>query len=98
VNDVTVFAVLAIAGYAALYLLVVLIFPFRPCRKCHGRGTRTNRVIGGGFRQCTRCNGTGRAVRPGRRFLQRLNTDPDGRLAHITGDPRTLTPRRRGRR
>jgi hypothetical protein len=89
------YLILAAAGYALLYLLACVIFPFRSCRKCGGRGTRHNRLIGGGFRQCTRCAGTGRAVRPGRKILEKLNTDPHGRWTKITGDPRPLTPRRR---
>jgi hypothetical protein len=89
------YLILAATGYALLYALMCVIFPFRACRKCSGRGTRHNRLIGGGFRQCTRCAGTGRAVRPGRKLLEKLNTDPHGRWTKITGDPRPLTPRRR---
>ncbi|GAA3632826.1 hypothetical protein GCM10022223_58930 [Kineosporia mesophila] len=91
------FLILVAIGYALLYALACLIFPFRACKHCHGRGTRQNRLIGGGFRQCTRCAGTGRAIRPGRKVLEKLNTDPSGRWSKITGDPRPLTPRRRRR-
>ncbi|GAB3265225.1 DnaJ-like cysteine-rich domain-containing protein [Kineosporia babensis] len=94
-NTVITFAVLVTIGYALVYLLAVVIFPFRPCRRCGGRGVRHNRITGGGFRQCSQCAGTGRAVRPGRKLLERLNTDPGGRWTKITGDPRPLDPRRR---
>ncbi|MDP9827483.1 hypothetical protein [Kineosporia succinea] len=96
-STVTAFLILAAIGYALLYALVVMIFPFRPCKRCAGRGVRHNRLTGGGFRQCTKCAGTGRAVRPGRKVLEHLNTDPSNRWSNIPGDPRPLTPRRRRR-
>ena len=94
-STLVAFLIIAGIGYALLYMVAVVIFPFHPCKHCGGRGVRHNRLMGGGFRQCTRCAGTGRAVRPGRRLLERLNTDPRGRWSKITGDPRPLTPRRR---
>jgi hypothetical protein len=96
-STVPAFLILAAIGYALLYMVVVVIFPFRACKHCGGRGSRANRFIGGGFRQCTRCAGTGRAVRPGRRFLEFWQTDPHGRWSKITGDPRPAISRRRRR-
>ncbi|MEU7909170.1 hypothetical protein [Actinoplanes sp. NPDC049118] len=66
-------ASLAILGYAALYALGCVIFPFGRCRRprCeNGRiYSRLSRKV---FRECPRCEGTGKRVRVGRRLWEYL--------------------------
>ena len=69
-------ASLAIAGYAAFYLLMCAAFPFGTCRhpRCSG-GRIYSRIFTKAFRLCPRCEGTGRRVRIGRRVYEHLRSE-----------------------
>jgi hypothetical protein len=66
-------AVLVLIGlvWAAGYLLLCWIWPFRYCRRCRGWGKR-HAPIGRGFRHCPRCDGTGYRLRIGRHVINHL--------------------------
>jgi DnaJ-class molecular chaperone len=42
------------------------VYPYRPCRSCHGVGHFRSPILRA-IRLCRRCNGTGRTLRIGRR-------------------------------
>ncbi|GAA5033765.1 hypothetical protein [Actinopolymorpha pittospori] len=63
--------VLGLAAWAAGYLLLCWIWPFRNCRRCNGWG-KHRAPIGRGFRHCPRCDGTGHRLRTGRLLLNHL--------------------------
>lgn len=52
------------------YLGLCWVKPFRPCRKCVGRG-RLATPLGRLTRQCRRCRGTGLRLRLGRHVINR---------------------------
>jgi DnaJ-class molecular chaperone len=54
---------------AAGYVLACACWPFRPCRRCLGTGTRRS-PSGKAWRPCSRCDGTGTQVRVGRRIYE----------------------------
>jgi hypothetical protein len=59
------------------YLVLCWIAPFRPCRKCDGRG-RLATPLGRLTRQCRRCRGTGIRLRLGRHVInhyRRIHAD-----------------------
>jgi hypothetical protein len=62
--DPTVVTTLVVLGVLAWRLALILLFPFAPCRSCHGAGRHRR---GKYWRPCRRCGGTGRKVRLGRR-------------------------------
>ncbi len=47
------------------YIATCVIWPFGPCRRCHGAG-KLRAPIGRFFRLCPRCHGAGRRIRTGR--------------------------------
>ncbi|MCA1654937.1 MAG: hypothetical protein LC635_00375 [Pseudonocardiaceae bacterium] len=53
------------------YLVACVVWPFAPCRRCHGTG-RLRNPLGRTFRLCPRCRGTGRRLRTGRRLWTQL--------------------------
>ena len=53
------------------YLLACSLWPFTPCRRCHGTAQR-RAPIGRGVRFCRRCRGTGLRLRLGRRAFNHL--------------------------
>jgi hypothetical protein len=60
-------------GYAG----TCVVWPFGPCRRCHGAGKLKSR-LGRLYRLCRRCHGTGLRLRYGRRLYnayKRLNRD-----------------------
>jgi hypothetical protein len=59
----TVFTALAVGGY----LGTCLLWPYKVCRTCQGRGQLRARLVG--VRYCPPCDGTGLRLRAGRRFL-----------------------------
>ena len=69
-------ATAAVLGYAALYALGCVIFPFGRCRRSRCQGgrihSRLSRKI---FRDCPRCEGTGKRVRVGRRVYEYLRSE-----------------------
>ena len=69
-------ATLTVLGYAALYAIGCVIFPFGRCRRrrCeNGRiHSRLSRKV---FRDCPRCEGTGKRVRVGRRVYEYLRSE-----------------------
>lgn len=52
------------------YFVTCVIWPFKPCKTCHGTGKRHARIVTA-FRLCTRCEGTGRRIRAGRHLYNR---------------------------
>jgi hypothetical protein len=77
VDTLALLASLALAGYAACYLLMCAAFPFGHCRRCHGTGKLYSPLSRKVFRLCPRCDGTGRRVRIGRRVYEYLRTEHD---------------------
>lgn len=47
------------------YSLTCAVWPFKPCRRCHGHG-RSRAPMGRAFRRCPRCKGDGARLRTGR--------------------------------
>jgi hypothetical protein len=76
VTTLVLLATLTIVGYAALYAIGCVIFPFGRCRRprCEsGRiHSRLSRKV---FRGCPRCEGTGKRVRVGRRVYEYLRSE-----------------------
>lgn len=62
------FLMIVTAGYA----LLCWLYPFGPCRRCHGTGNRRSPIGRRHFRLCRRCDGTGRTIRPGRHVINYL--------------------------
>lgn len=56
---------LAALAWITWRLLAAWLFPYAPCRRCHGTGKHRS---GHYFRPCHRCTGTGRRLRIGRRI------------------------------
>lgn len=63
--DLTAFLVLAALGWIGYRLVLIALFPYAPCRSCHGRGRFAHHQH---WRPCRRCRGSGRTVRLGRRL------------------------------
>lgn len=59
-------AILAVMLWAAWYLLVCAIFPWRACRWCDGGKKRSS--SGRHWRDCWHCAGSGKRIRVGRRL------------------------------
>ncbi|RCW46840.1 hypothetical protein DFQ14_101179 [Halopolyspora algeriensis] len=68
-------ATLAIAALVITlgYFATCVIWPFKPCKTCHGTGKRHARIVTA-FRLCTRCQGTGRRIRIGRHLYNRTTS------------------------
>jgi len=64
-------AALVTAGYA----FSCWIWPFKPCRHCHGTGKRRAPFDPNAIRIHGRCNGTGLRLRTGRRVYEYLRTE-----------------------
>ncbi len=62
---------LALLAWAAGYLFICWIRPFRHCHRCKGLGRRPAR-IGRGYRPCNPCDSTGYRIRAGRHLLKYL--------------------------
>jgi hypothetical protein len=75
VNSLALPAAITLAGYAAGYTLMCLIFPFGHCRRCKGLGKLYSPFSHKVFRLCPRCDGTGRRVRIGRRIYEHFRRD-----------------------
>ncbi|MFV2083049.1 hypothetical protein [Micromonospora sp. LOL_021] len=56
------------------YLITCAIWPFGPCRRCHGTGKR-RAPYGKAFRLCHRCDGTGRRIRIGRHVWNEIRRE-----------------------
>ncbi len=69
-----VLALLITAGYA----FTCWIWPFKPCRYCHGSGKRRAPFDIRAVRIHGRCNGTGLRLRFGRRVYEYLRTEQRG--------------------
>ena len=67
-------ASLTTLGYAAWYILISVLAPWRACRRCHGTGHTGHRGARRG-QDCRPCDGTGRRVRLGRRLYEHLATE-----------------------
>ncbi|MCE0535754.1 hypothetical protein LWF15_09530 [Kineosporia rhizophila] len=77
------------AGLLVLALIVTLgyaftcwIWPFKPCRYCHGSGKRRAPFDINAVRIHGRCNGTGLRLRNGRRLYEYLRTEQRGAHTH----------------
>lgn len=65
IPDPTLLAGVAVLAAIGHRLVLIALFPYAPCRGCHGRGRSFH---GQYWRPCRRCRGTGRTVRLGRRI------------------------------
>lgn len=66
-TTITIYVCLFLVVFAAVtlgYALLCWLYPFSPCRRCHGTGRH--------HRPCRHCDGTGRTIRPGRHALNYL--------------------------
>ncbi|WP_328853384.1 hypothetical protein OG994_12735 [Micromonospora globbae] len=72
--NLALLASLAIAGYAAWYLIKCYAMPFGPCRRCNGTGDRRGLIIRL-KRECHHCAGTGKRPRVGRRVIEYIRTE-----------------------
>ena len=60
------------------YAFTCAVWPFGPCRRCHGTGKLRSPLNRRAYRLCPRCNHTGLRLRIGRRLynhLRRLSRD-----------------------
>ena len=73
-----VLALMITAGYA----FTCWIWPFKPCRYCHGSGKRRAPFDLNAVRIHGRCNGTGLRLRNGRRLYEYLRTEQRGARTH----------------
>jgi hypothetical protein len=60
---------LILCGFAAAWVLSLLVRPFGKCPLCRGRRVR---VKGRRARRCRLCGGSGRRQRPGSRTVHRI--------------------------
>ncbi|MEV6234935.1 hypothetical protein AB0L88_44420 [Saccharopolyspora shandongensis] len=60
---IVAFTALATVGY----LGTCVLWPYKVCRTCHGRGQLRARLVG--IRYCPTCDGTGLRLRVGRRAI-----------------------------
>lgn len=78
---VAALAILALIIFTVGYITACWLYPFTPCRRCHGTG-KHRAILGKTFRLCRHCHGDGHVLRPGRRVLNYL------RVLHDKGNPR----------
>ena len=61
-----------------LYLLHCGIWPYKPCRSCHGRKRHMALSVGAerteAYRHCRWCGGAGERLRLGKRVLNRVRS------------------------
>lgn len=72
--DLTPWIPLIVLTWMAYRLILIWLFPFAPCLRCHGAGRRRR---GQYWRPCRWCQGTGRTVRLGRRIWHWVTTGSD---------------------
>ncbi|MBP2330626.1 hypothetical protein JOF56_011011 [Kibdelosporangium banguiense] len=61
--------VLAALGLALAYAGSCVLYPYRACRTCRGRGHHVSSFLRA-IRLCGRCDGDGRELRAGRRAYE----------------------------
>ena len=59
--------VLIVLAAIVVYLIVCLVKPTHPCRRCQGYGTRSSRYL----KSCRRSHGTAQRIRFGARVFHR---------------------------
>ncbi|MFF3868008.1 hypothetical protein [Micromonospora sp. NPDC001898] len=72
-TPIVLLASLATLGYAAWYLLLCMVAPWKRCDHCDGTGH--HRTIIGTHRECRRCDGTRLRVRTGRRIIEHIRDE-----------------------
>jgi DnaJ-class molecular chaperone len=63
--------VIVVLAVVLAYVVSLAVFPWRPCRRCDGKGKLADPVFAYAHRDCSRCNGRGRLPRLGRRVMFR---------------------------
>lgn len=66
--------IVVLAAITVGYLITCMIWPFGPCRRCHGEGKLRSPVSRRTSRYCPRCHHTGLRLRIGRRVINRFRT------------------------
>lgn len=66
---------LILAVLLAVYLFGCWFWPYKPCKKCDGKG-RFTAPLSNAWRACPRCSGSGRRVRTGRKLLRMVKIPP----------------------
>ena len=72
--SLTLFIIAGIIGY----LLHCAIWPYKPCRSCHGRKRHMALSVGAekteAYRHCQWCGGSGERLRLGKRVIRRVRS------------------------
>lgn len=65
--SLTAWALVGIVAWLVFYTVECVVFPWRSCPRCAGKG-KLHSPVSRGFRPCRRCGGRARQLRWGRRL------------------------------